>query len=125
MQDRLRSGLERLRTRRRQTRAVSVTYSRGHESVTVEATVDRTTFDMPDATGVLHQVVSRDYIIDVADLVLADVEIEPEPGDVITEVIGAKTYTHEVRSPIQDTPWRHSNPAKSAYRIHTKQVSVA
>ena len=96
-----------------------VVYSRGVESVAVQATVGRTLFEIDDGHGVIEKWQSRDFLVAAADLVVGGQLIEPRRGDRIID--GGKAY--EVMAPGKEDVFRPSDPYGTTLRIHTKQVS--
>lgn len=90
----------------------------------VMATVGATDFGVSEAgTGTVNWQ-SRDYLIDVADMLAAGIEGEPKRGDQIRERQGARTYVYEVLAPGGDTPWRYSDMYRRTFRIHTKHIAT-
>ena len=102
----------------------SVLYCRGVESVTVQATIGRTVFEVDDGTGILERIESRDFLILAADLVLAGGVKMPQRGDRIKETSGDKVYVYEVLAPGKEPHYRFSDPYRKTLRIHTKQVDL-
>ena len=94
-------------------------YSRGSESVEVQATVGTTTFEVDDGYGVIVKWESRDFLITAADLVIAGEPVKPQRGDRITD--SGKVY--EVMAPGKEDVCRPSDPYGVTLRIHTKQVA--
>ncbi|MBN2445643.1 MAG: hypothetical protein JXO22_02885 [Phycisphaerae bacterium] len=96
----------------------TVTYARDGDSVDLPATLGRTTFEQPDEYGCIHRTESRDYVINVADLVLRGGQTLPRSGDRITEPAGV----HEVMAFGDEPPWRYCDAHQKTLRIHTKKV---
>ena len=96
---------------------VAVTYERGTGSVSVTAVPGRTEYETTDVQGYGIMAVSRDFLIRCSELVIDSEEITPEAGDTITEGTG----TYEV-SDAGGEVWRYSDPYRTVYRIHTKEV---
>ncbi len=96
----------------------TVVYSRGTDSISVQAAVGKTAFEVDDGYGLMTTFESRDYLIASADLLLADEIIEPRRGDTISE--GGKVY--EVMAPGKEDACRPSDQYGVTWRIHTKQV---
>lgn len=94
-----------------------VVWSRGATSVTVPATVGRTTFATESATGRVESHQSRDYVVAVADL-----PVEPREGDRIAETFGDAVHLHEVMAPGGAPAVEWADAARSAWRLHTKFV---
>jgi len=125
MTDMLQEGMAWLAAQRKAHMSKTVTYKRGDSSVQIAATPGSTVARLPDAYGMEIRVVMRDYLITAADLVLDGQTVEPEPGDQVEEIIGSKTYVHEVTSPGADEPcWRYSDPYHNTIRVHTKHVET-
>lgn len=125
MSNLLKTGAEWLEGRRRAHMTSAVTYSRGANSVSVQATIGRTRFDVQRESGVHVKEETRDYIISVQDLVLAGQSVEPQAGDRIVED-AASSLVYEVM-PAEGTEqaWRFSDEFRIAYRIHAKLVAVS
>lgn len=122
MADMLGDGLATLSTIRKAYAGTAVTYYRGALSVGVTATLGHTTHRWSmGAQGTVREV-SKDYMIDVADLVLSGSEIVPAAGDRVIEVSGGVTYTHEVMSFGPDPAWRWTDAHRRTWRIHTKEI---
>lgn len=91
-----------------------VTYSREGRTADVVATVESTTVEVDDGTGIVFETEVWDFIIDAADLF-----DEPKRGDAITWVNNGKTHRYDVRPPSGQEAWRWSDSYHRAYRIHT------
>lgn len=98
----------------------AVTYRRGSSSVSVTATIGATTFRIETEFG-FERVVTRDYLIKTADLVIGGTAIEPARGDEIDEVRGTTTYTHRVVSINDEPEFTYSDSARTIMRIHTDE----
>ncbi len=101
---------------------VTVTYRRGAASVNVPATVGQTVFRLDQGDGGMTRVVTRDYLVRRADLVLDGVPTLPGRGDTIEEAIDGVTVTHEVHAPGGEPEWRDSDPYRNVLRIHTLHI---
>lgn len=112
----LQDGAEWLDTQRKANLSVTVTYDHDGTETSASATVGETEFDIEDERGVLRRVVSRDFIISVADL-----SSEPTSGDRITD--DGRLY--EVVAPADNPVFRYSDPFYKAYRIHTQYIGSA
>lgn len=88
------------------------------DSVTVQATIGKTLFEVDDGTGVFETFESRDYLVTAAALVLGGVAVKPKGGDRIMD--GAVVY--EVMAPAKEDVYRSCDPYGTTLRIHTKQV---
>ena len=122
MTNQITDGLTHLRAWRKDALATSVVYRRGADSVTVTATVGETVFRLVGRYGAETRVTRRDYLIDAADLLLAETAVDPRAGDRIEETDAAGTWTYEVGAPSGEPAWRWSTPDRATYRIHTLQV---
>ena len=97
-----------------------VVYSRGAANVTLRAALGSTNTEFQDASGMIEQYQSRDFIVQAAELILGGVAVLPQRGDRITD--GAATY--EVLAPTGMECWKWSDPYRLAIRIHTKEVAA-
>lgn len=113
-----------LEDRRTQHATRIVTYRRGLDSATVNASIGQTEFEVDDGFGVLQKTESRDFLILAVELVLAGATVLPERGDRIEETVGTTTYVYEVMAPGNAPPWRYSDPYRKTLRIHTKLVET-
>ncbi len=110
-----------LTAKRHESMSKAVTYSRGAQQVTVNATVGRTIEQqVAEDSGVVLETRSRDFLIRSADLVLGGVTVTPMPGDLITE----DGYSFEVLPAGIDPPWRYSDVERTTIRVRTKQTGV-
>ena len=100
---------------------VTVTYTRGAESITITtAVVGRTVFASNVEGGARIEFGDRDYLIPVDDLTFG----EPAIGDRITETVDGTAKIFEVLTPDTGEPaWRYSDPQHTVWRLHVKQVS--
>ena len=83
MTDRLQKASVWLEARRVAYATRSVTYRRGADSVSVGATIGRTTFEITSDEGARIETESRDFLISTATLILAGAETLPANGDTI------------------------------------------
>jgi len=113
-----------LEDQRKKHRTVDVTYRRGGDSVAVKATIGRTLFEQDDGAGVTVRVQVRDYLIDTADLVLAEQATLPAKGDRIEEIDSGQKHTYEVLPLGGEQHWRYSDPYRRTLRIHTKLIAT-
>lgn len=95
--------------------AKTIEYRRGDVIVSVPATVGQTEFEVADDYGGRMQSHVRDFLI-LAD----DLGMVPEAGDLIV-LFGHK---YEVMDLAGEGVWRWSDPYRTTYRIHTKDVGV-
>ena len=105
--------------------ATTVTYRRGGAAVSLAATKGRTEFEQIDENGFAQRILSIDFLLPAADLILSGAVTLPARGDTIEETIGSATHTHEVL-PIGTEPcYRLTGANRKQLRIHTKQKTVA
>jgi len=101
-----------------------VVYRRGGASVTIDATIGKTTFEYTDGYGATIIDQSRDYIVATAELVLGDERTLPLAGDVIEETDAGQRFTYEVTAFGPEPPWRYSDVGRVRLRIHTKLSTI-
>ena len=121
----LRTGSDWLADQHKAHASQSVTYKRGVDTVILAATIGQTLFDVESGEGQHESYEARDYLILAADLVLAAVQVEPQRGDRIDEVVGEITYTYEVMAPGTEPVFRYSDGFRKRLRIHTKLITQA
>lgn len=102
---------------------VTITYTRGTNSVSITATVSMHEYDVIDTDGVVTAVTSRDYVIHSADLILAAVEVLPRAGDRIAETIDGTAETFEVMPLAGTRAFDPVDPDSVLLKIHTKKVA--
>jgi len=124
MADILETGSNWLQGQRKKHATREVTYSRGVDSASVQATVGRTVFEQDDGSGVIVRTEVRDYLIDTVDLVLAGQPVLPERGDRIEETESGKKFTYEVMPLGTEPHWRYSDPYRTTLRVHTKHIAT-
>lgn len=101
---------------------VSVTYQRGTDSVTLTATPTLHEYEIVDQDGFASVILSRDYVVHAADLVLAGAEIAPRAGDQILETIRLVSQTYEVMPLGQKKEYEPLDRDGLLLLIHTKKV---
>lgn len=116
----LERGAEWLQSQRHTHLTKQVTYRRGEDTVTLQATIGRSEFEEVADGNIAHRFESRDYLVRASDLVLNGEPILPEAGDVVLEVLGEATHQYEVMGPGMEPPYRWSDTTKLTLRIHTK-----
>ncbi len=92
-----------------------VVYQRSPASYELQATFGRTTYEVADEAGLTVQAQAWDFLILAADL-----PMEPKPGDLIT----AQGREYQVLNLGGDGCWRWSDPYRTTYRIHTKDIGA-
>ncbi len=124
MADVLEKGLAWLDAMNRLHRSVPVTYRRDGRSVTLPATVGKTSFHYARDAGPFESFESRDYIVAANDLALDGQPFLPRPGDRIVEAEGGMVFLYEVMSLEDEPPFRWCDPYRRTLRIHTKYVGA-
>jgi len=120
--DLLKSGAAWLADQRKAQMAHAVTYRRGEQEITVQATVGKTDFSTDDQQGRTLEFESRDYLITAADLAALAGGAEPQEGDEITEDLETGTETYRVMLISGAPAFRYSDQSRKTIRIHTKHV---
>ncbi|MGE4157616.1 MAG: hypothetical protein AB7F75_00800 [Planctomycetota bacterium] len=120
----LQQGADWLEDMRHRHATVEVTYVRDTESVSVQATIGRTIFEVENGRGVLEKFESRDFLVLTQDLVLDGSPVLPERGDTILETQGPTVHVYEVMAPGKEPHYRYSDPFRKTLRVHTKQVGT-
>lgn len=123
MTDLLKTGSDWLAGMMKTHAATQVTYTRSpNQSVTVYATFGKARFDVTDSEGIVMQSADRDFLIDVADLILNSETTEPQAGDQISYAFAGGTETFEVMRVNGQAAWDYSDLFHKKYRIHTTRV---
>src|SRR5690606_26035813 len=91
----------------------TVTYRRGDHHVEVPATVGQTVFRLDQGDAGTLRIVTRDYLIRRAELILDGDLALPQRGDTVEELIDGATVTHEVHAPNGEPEWRFSDPYRN------------
>jgi hypothetical protein len=102
-----------------------VTYIRGLDSITIQATVGRSVFQVLSGEGATETVERRDYIVRAADLRVGGAVTLPEVGDRVRETVGTQIQEYEVVETGQEPHYRKVDPDGTALRVHTALVKVA
>jgi len=102
---------------------VSVTYTRGDSTLSLNAIPTEERYSVPDEPGILTEIHSRDYLVKTSELILGGSVVEPQVGDRITETIGAVNMVFEV-FPIDGARcFRYREASRGTIRVHTKRVA--
>jgi hypothetical protein len=99
----------------------TVTFRRGTQTVSVQATIGNTLFESHGELGPSVQIKTRDYLIETDDLVLGGVAVLPQRDDIIVDASGDE-YT--ILPTDDGVYWRDSDPYRVRIRVHTKQVRI-
>jgi len=118
MGDLLRQGCQWLAQMRGAHCASQVTYRRRETELALSATFGRPDREVEDQFGVRVGATMTDFLIAAADF--APTFGEPEPGDRIT----ADGQVYEVLDLAGQGHWRWSDPHRTTFRIHTKQIAT-
>lgn len=102
----------------------TVAYSRGEQSVDLDATLGRTFYQRADDDGFVRQVEARDFLIRREDLVIGSEVVLPADGDRITVAINGENRIYEVMSPPGEPSFRFSDVYNRTLRVHTKHVET-
>ena len=116
MGDLLRQGSQWLEQQRTAHCSSPVEYRRPPDAYTVNATYGKTDVEVADEAGLTITAGVWDFLI-LADGFLPE-GLEPEPGD----VIAANGRRYEVMNLGGEGCWRWSDPYRTTFRIHTKDV---
>lgn len=125
MGDLLRTGLSWLADELEDQVSQEVTYRRGADAVTLNATFGSQLLNVTDRLGNTKvERTDRDFLIRAADLVLSGVTVTPQRGDQVEVTIGSVTERFDVMAPGTEPPWRYSDPFKLMLRIHTRYIGT-
>ena len=122
MSNMLKIGAKFLNDQRHTHMSEAVRYLRdGFQEVLLQARIGRTETDSIDHDGLVIQHKSRDFIIQVADLIIDGSLTVPMKGDMITESDGAgSNFIYEVLSENGGAVHSPSDAYRNAHRVHTK-----
>jgi len=124
MADLLQEGAAWLETMRVAHVSQTVMYERGEDSVEVQATVGRKSYQVDGGYGAAVWADSTDFIVGAADLVLAAETVLPQAGDRVRVTEGEAVQLYEVMSPGGEmSHYEPADPYRRAWRIHTKHVA--
>jgi len=104
----------------------SITYRRGTDSVSIDATIGKTQWEAVSVHGILvEETESRDFLFSPSELVLGGQIVEPLRGDTIEEAqTDGTTHTYEVMPFGADQRhFRYSDGRRTLLRVHTKLVT--
>lgn len=102
---------------------LSVVYQRGASSVSITATATMHEYEVVDDDGFGIVMLSRDYIVHAADMILSGAEIAPRAGDRITETIQGVVCVFEVMALGQKHEYEPLDTDGLMWLIHTKKVA--
>jgi len=104
---------------------VQIKYARGSNFVYLTAIPGRSNLSVQNDDQTSTWFRTRDYIVEVCDLVLNEVPVLPQRGDVITETVGNKLMTFKVGRPDGgDQHYQFSDTGRRRIRIHTTQTGT-
>lgn len=127
MGDFLKTGAQWLARTQRKHCASDVTYQRNDSAIAVRATRGRSEWEVTDEIGVLTRAESRDFLIDVADLVIDGEPAEPAVGDRVLDSVvpDDDSGVYEVAAPASGLPpWKWADEHRITYRIHAKYIGL-
>ena len=117
MADMMKSAAAWVESKRLAALSSSVTYSRGTNSITLDATRARSVFEQVESDGTITRLETADWIVGTTDMTLG----VPAVDDTIVQTEGTTAYTFTVMSPGGEPPWRWSDVlGRTSLRIHTK-----
>jgi hypothetical protein len=122
--DLLQAGSDWLQAKRKAFMAQPVTYARGEERVTVNATFGRTRYEVEDECGLRVRAEVMDFLIGADELILSGAPALPQAGDQIRVQRSTAMEVFEVMALGGIGHWQHSDPYGRTCRIHTRQVST-
>lgn len=102
---------------------VSVTITRGAESITVTAIPGENVYGSKADGGPRVEVSTRVYLVAIADYVFGGQATTPAAGDRFAETINGAVLLTECQTPqIDEKEWRFGSQWRAWYRIHCKKV---
>jgi hypothetical protein len=99
----------------------TITYARGADSVSIEATYGRSEFTSERDGVVTVEMNDRDFIVTLDDLILGGVVATPQRGDRITDAEG---HIFEVLALAGAQVYRTSDAEGTRVRVHTKRIAA-
>jgi hypothetical protein len=119
MADMLQDGLEFLRDELIANASSSITYTRGDDDLELTAVYGRTEFDVISDGG-MTRFISRDFIINAAELLFSSAVVLPRKNDVITATVAG---TEKIFQVLEVNGHCYSRDAHGVMlRVHTKEV---
>jgi hypothetical protein len=88
----------------------------------VRASLGRSEGEQEESNGLITRFESRDYLIDVADLLLDDLASEPQVGDRIIEGPVGRRQGLPGRPDPRPPCWEYADAYRNKFRVHTKFV---
>ena len=125
MTDLLQNGAQWLRGMIKTYASQTVTYHRDVESVQLQASFGRTSFESDDGYGgVRTERSDKDFLVTAEDLILGGQQTEPQRGDRIKQTVGDQVLVYEVMPFGREKHFRYCDPYRKMLRIHTKHVDT-
>lgn len=118
--DRMEQCQEWLTSMNRAHKSRQVTYARGAQEKQVPAVIGKSFFKADNGYGLFTRVESRDYFIEVADLLEFG---EPARGDRVKDTLNGKVEVFEVMAPNGADHFSYDTFRK-VFRIHVKHVGT-
>lgn len=128
MADLLATGLAWLAGQLKSNASETITYTRGTQSITIQATLAMQLMRTTDAHG--NTKIERpdaDFIITAADINFGAGQVEPATADVITRTYGSvnKQFRLLPMNNGAEPAWRYCDPFQTMVRCHTKFIGDA
>jgi hypothetical protein len=120
----LQQGSDWLESKRNQYLSQPVVYLRGVSTITVNATLGKTEYEVDDDYGLRVKAEVMDFLILADELVLDGEKTLPKAGDQIRMNRGDQIIVFEVMALSGQGCWRYSDSFGKTLRIHTKQIGA-
>lgn len=118
MVDMMNSACAWLNEQRNKFSAAMIQYRRGTNTLPLSATRGRTVFRYNDQFGRSIREERRDFLINVADLMIDGAIATPRHGDTIID----GNFTYEVIAPNKEPVWKYADAYRRSYRVHTNLI---
>lgn len=93
----------------------------GGDYVDVPATIGQTPIGFDHGNGVIQTWQSTDFLVQAADLVIADQEITPHVGMWIACTLNGRSVEFNVLEADNGRCFQWSGPGRTTFRIHAKE----
>jgi hypothetical protein len=119
-------GRDALVRRQKAAAGVSVTITRGAETITVTAIPGATVYDSLVNGGPRTEISTRDYLVAVEDYVFGGAATTPAIGDRFAETVNGAVLVTECQNPKNgEQAWRYSSQWRALYRIHCHKAKAS
>lgn len=102
---------------------ITYTTSAGSVTMTGGALQGATDFEVLIDGGLAERFTSADWLVSVADLVIAGAAVTPARGDTISTTRNGATETYTVAAPEGEPVFAYLDRERTRYRIHSKQTA--